>query len=141
MHPSILFCLSARISYTVFNNSKGNRSDIVIRHQALKYDPQPCYLGMCLSNAKIDLSSVILRKASKAAFALSSVLTSTTSATLINKLFSQLIEPILLYAAEQWIPYVHPRKEDKIGITPTFTPSTSQLNTEDIWKRMVYSHY
>ena len=69
------------------------------------------------------------------------MLTPTTSATLINKLFSQLIEPILLYAAEQWIPYVHPRKMDKIGITPTYASPTSQLNTEDIWKRMVYSHY
>ena len=88
----------------------------------------------------IDLNSVMFRKASKAAFALSSMLSPTTSATLINKLFSQLIEPILLYAAEQWIPYVHPRKVDKIGITPTFASPTSQLNTEDIWKRMVYSH-
>ena len=82
--------------YTVFNDSKGNRSDIVIRNQALKYDPQPCYLGICLSNAKIDLNSIMLRKASKASFALSTMLTPTTSATLINKLFSQLIEPILL---------------------------------------------
>ena len=30
---------------------------------------------------------------------------------------------------------------DKIGITSTFASPTSQLNTEDIWKRMVYLHY
>ena len=34
-----------------------------------------------------------------------------------------------------------PRKEDKLGPTITFGSITSQLNTEDVWKRMVYSHY
>ena len=125
----------------VFNGPNCKRSDIVIRQQTLKYDSQPCYLGMCLSNEKMDLNSVMLRKASKAAFALSSMLSSTTSTTLINRLFSQLIEPILLYAVEQWILYVHPRKVDKLGPTTTFASLTSQLNTEDIWKRMVYAHY
>ena len=42
---------------------------------------------------------------------------------------------------EQWIPYIHPRKVDKLGPTTTFASTTSQLNTEDVWKRMVYSHY
>ena len=107
----------------------------------LEYDPQPRCLGVCLSNDKMDLNSVMLRKTSKAAFVLSSMLRSTTSATLLNKLFSQLTERILLYAAEQRIPYVHPRKIDKSGLTPTFASPTSQLNTEDIWRRMVYSHY
>ena len=45
--------------------------------------------------------------------------------TLINKLFSQLIEPILLYAAEQWILYVHPRKVDKLGTMPIYASPTS----------------
>ena len=83
----------------------------------------------------------MIRKASKAAFALSTMLSSSTSATLLNRLFSQLIEPILLYAVEQWIPYVHPRKVEKLGPTATFGSLSSQLNTEDVWKRMVYSHY
>ena len=55
--------------------------------------------------------------------------------------FRKLIEPILLYAVEQWIPYVHPRMIDKSGLTPTLASPTSELNTEDIWKRMIYSHY
>ena len=83
----------------------------------------------------------MIRKASKAAFALSSMLSPSTSATLLNKLFAQLIEPILLYAVEQWIPYIHPRKMDKLGPTTTFVSTTSQLNMEDVWKRMVYTHY
>ena len=127
--------------YTVFNDPQTNRSDIVIQGQTLKYDPCPCYLGMCLSNNRSDLNSVMIRKASKAAFALSTMLSSSTSATLLNRLFSQLIEPILLYAVEQWIPYVHPRKVEKLGPTITFGSITAQLNTEDVWKRMVYSHY
>ena len=107
---------------------------MVVRHQVLKYDPEPCYLGVSLSNDKIDLNSVMLRKASKAAFPLSSMLSATASATLLNRLFSQLIEPILLYAVEQWIPYVHPRMINKSRLTPTFASPTSQLNTEDILK-------
>ena len=99
--------------YTVFNDTQPNRSDIVIHRQTLKYDPHPCYLGMCLSNDRSDLNSVMIRKASKAAFAFSTMLSSSTSATLLNRLFSQLIEPILLYAVEWWIPYV--QKIGQIG--------------------------
>ena len=69
------------------------------------------------------------------------MLSPSTSATLLNRLFTQLIEPILLYAVEQWIPYIHPRKVDKLGPTTTFASITSQLNMEDVWKRMVYAHY
>ena len=127
--------------FTVFNDPQSNKSDIVIQGQTLKFDPRLCYLGMCLSNDRLDLNSVMIRKASKAAFALSTMLSSSTSATLLNRLFSQLIEPILLYAVEQWIPYMHPRKVEKPGPTATFGSLSSQLNTEDIWKRMVYSHY
>ena len=127
--------------FTVFNDPLSSRSDIVIQGQTLKFDPRPCYLGMCLSNDRSDLNSVMIRKASKAAFALSTMLSSSTSATLLNRLFSQLIEPILLYAVEQWIPYVHPQKVEKLGPTFTFGSLSSQLNTEDVWKRMVYSHY
>ena len=49
---------------------------------------------MCVSNDRLDLNSVMIRKASKAAFALSTMLSSSTSATLLNRLFSQLIESI-----------------------------------------------
>ena len=121
--------------FTVFNDPQSSKADIVIQGQTLKFDPRPCYLGMCLSNDRLDLNSVMIRKASKAAFALSTMLSSSTSATLLNRLFLQLIEPILLYAVEQWIPYVHPHKVEKLGSTATFGSLSSQLNTEDIWKR------
>ena len=127
--------------FTVFNDPLSSKSDIVIQGQTLKFDPRPCYLSMCLSNDRSDLNSVMIRKASKAAFAFSTMLSSSTSATLLNRLFSQLIEPILLYAVEQWIPYVHPHTVEKLGPTVTFGSLSSQLNTEDVWKRMVYSHY
>ena len=127
--------------YTVFNDPHSTKSDIVIQGQMLKFDPHPCYLGVCLSNDRLELNSVMIRKASKATFALSTMLSPSTSATLLNRLFSQLIEPILLYAVEQWIPYMHPRKVEKLGPTATFGSLSSQLNTEDVWKRMVYSHY
>ena len=35
--------------YTVYNGSEEiNRGVIIINRQALKFDPQPCYLGVCL---------------------------------------------------------------------------------------------
>ena len=66
---------------------------------------------------------------------------STAAATVINKLFEQLIEPILLYAVEQWIPYIHHRKVDKSGPIDTFSTLSSQLTTEDMWKKFIYPHY
>ena len=145
---TLQYCVANRLKvnlnkscYTVFNDPHSTKSDIVIQGQMLKFDPHPCYLGVCLSNDRLELNSVMIRKASKAAFALSTMLSPSTSATLLNRLFSQLIEPILLYAVEQWIPYMHPRKVERLGPTATFGSLSSQLNTEDVWKRMVYSHY
>ena len=88
-----------------------------------------------------DLNAVMLKKASWAAFALSSILDNTVSAATINKLFNQLIEPILLYGSEQWLPYIHPRKVDHVGLTKTYTCLSTQLSTEKVWKNMTYSHY
>ena len=82
----------------------------------------------------------MLKKASRAAFALSSMLDNTASTT-INKLFNQLIEPILLYRAEQWLPYIHPRSVDQVGLTETYAALNTQLSTEQVWKNMTYSHY
>ena len=62
------------------------------------------------------------------------------SASTINKLFQQLIEPIRLYAVEQWLPYIHPCKLDKDGPTVAFASPATQLATEEVWKSMVYSH-
>ena len=107
----------------------------------LKYDPCPCYLGLCLSDTKADLNNVMLHKATKAAFTLKSMLDNTASATLINTLFAQLIEPILLSGVEQWLPYTHPRKVAQSGPTETYASLTTQLATEQIWKDMVYAHY
>ena len=83
----------------------------------------------------------MLKKASRAAFALSSMLDNTASATTINKLFNQFIEPILLYGAEQWLPYIHPRKVAQVGLTETYAALNTQLSTEQVWKNMTYSHY
>ena len=83
----------------------------------------------------------MLHKATKAAFALKSMLDNTASATLINTLFAQLIKPILLYGVEQWLPYIHPRKVAQSGPTETYASLTTQLDTEQIWKDMVYAHY
>ena len=82
----------------------------------------------------------MLKKASRAAFALSSMLDNTASATTINKLFNQLIEPILLYRAEQWLPYIHPRRVAQVGLTETSAALNTQLSTEQVWKNMT-SHY
>ena len=65
----------------------------------------------------------------------------TVSATTVNKLFNQLIEPILLYGVEQWLPYIYPRKVAQVGLTETFAASNTQLSTEQVWKNMAYSHY
>ena len=83
----------------------------------------------------------MIRKATKAAYALSATLDNCASATIINKLYSQLIEPILLYGAEQWLPYTHPRKINQVGPTETFANLNTQLPTEMVWKGMIYSHY
>ena len=104
---TLQYCVANRLKvnlnkscYTVFNDPHSTKSDIVIQGQMLKFDPHPCYLGVCLSNDRLELNSVMIHKASKAAFALSTMLSPSTSATLLNRLFSQLIEPILLYAVE-----------------------------------------
>ena len=96
--------------YTAYNTPNSNHQPINIEGKALPYEANPCYLGLCLSGSNYELNSIMLKKASHAAFALSSILDNTVSATTINKLFNQLIEPILLYGAEQWLPYIHPRK-------------------------------
>ena len=120
--------------YTAYNTSIANHQPIIIDGKALPYEAKSCYLGLCLSGSKYKLNSIMLKKASWAAFALS-------SATTVNKLFNQLIEPILLYGVEQWLPYIHPRKVAQVGLTETFAASNTQLSTEQIWKNMAYSHY
>ena len=128
--------------YTIFNGTTTTqKTDIPIADQILKYDPKPCYLGLCLSDTKADLNAIMLRKATKAAFALRSMLNNTATATLINTLYAQLIEPILLYGVEQWLPYIHPRKVAQSGPTETYASLTTQLTTEQTWKDMVYAHY
>ena len=115
--------------------------DIAITGQLLWYDPKPCYLGVCLSDIKAEQNSIMLQKASRAAYALRSMIDSTAAATVTNTLFEQLIEPILLYAVEQWLPYIHPRKVDKSGPIDTFSALSSQLTTEDVWKKFIYPYY
>ena len=131
--------LSVNISkscFTVYNCKDSNPPPppqaIVIDGQALQYDTSPCYLGACLSNSRGDFNSIMIRKATKAAYALSATLDNSASATIINKLFSQLIEPILLYGAEQWLPYINPRKINQVGPTETFANLNTKLPTETV---------
>ena len=75
----------------------------------------------------------MLKKASRTAFALSSMLDNTVSATTINKLFNQLIEPILLYRVEQWLPYIQTQEKwlkwgcprPSLPLTPSYPLSRS----------------
>ena len=97
---------------------------------------------MCLSGSKYDLNSIMLKKATRAAFTLSTMLDNTASATTIIRLFIQLIEPILLYGVQQWLPYIHHCKVAKTGPTNIlFASLNTQLSTEQVWKGMMYSHY
>ena len=128
--------------YTVYNAPKTvSCSDIAINGQLLRFDPKPCYLEVCLSDNKSEQNSIMLQKAFRAAYGLRSMIDNTAVAAVINKLFEQLIEPILLYAVEQWLPYIHPRKVDKFDPIDTFSSLSCQLNTEEGWKRFIYSHY
>ena len=127
INTTLQYCQANKLTV---NTSHTNHQPIIIEGKALPYDAHPCYLGLCLSGSKYDLNSVMLKKASRAAFALSSMLDNTVSATTINKLFNQLIEPILLYGSEQWLPYIHPRKVDQVGPTKTYAALNTQLSTE-----------
>ena len=121
--------------YTVFNDIPNTtHPDIVV------IVVKPCYLGLCLSNTKSDLNCTMINKATSAAYGLRNMLDNTASATTINHLFSQLIEPIL-YDAEQWLPYYHPRKIHQHGPKDTFTTSPTQLPTEQVWKDLIYALY
>ena len=148
INPTLQYCqankLTVNISkscYTAYNTSQTNHQAIIIDGKALPYESNPCYLGLCMSGSKYDLNMVMLKKATRAAFALSSMLDNTASAQTIAKLFNQLIEPILLYGAEQWLTYIHPRKVEQVGSTKTFAYLNTQLSTEQVWKGMTYSHY
>ena len=127
--------------YTAYSTATADHCPLVVDGQALPYEASPCYLGLCVSGSKYELNTFMLKKASRAAFALSSMLDHTVSATTINKLFDQLVEPILLYGVEQWLPYIHPRKVAQVGLTETFAAPNTQLSTEQTWKNMTYSHY
>ena len=127
--------------YTAYSTATADHCPLVVDGQALPYEANPCYLGLCMSGSKYELNSFMLKKASRAAFALSSMLDHTVSTTTINKLFDQLVEPILLYGIEQWLPYIHPRKVAQVGLTETFAAPNTQLSTEQAWKNMTYSHY
>ena len=121
-HANRLWVNISKSCYSIFNSPKDTPcTDITIDGQSLKFNPKPCYLGLCISDSKPDLNSIMLSKGTRASFALRSMLDHTATATTINKLFSQLIEPILLYGAEQWMPYIHPRKVDQAGPAGTFT--------------------
>ena len=128
--------------YSVFNTPKSTvHRDIVVQDQPLRYESTPCYLGVCMSDIKAAQNSVMLQKASRATYALRSMLDNTVAAKVVNKLYEQLIEPILLYAVEQWLPYIHPRMVDKSGPVETFASPSSQLSTEYVWKKFIYPHY
>ena len=123
----------AKSCYSVFNTPKStSHRDLAVSNQLLHYEAAPCYLGVSLSDNKAEQNfSAILQKASRASYALRSMLDSAVAAKVVNKLYEQLIEPILLYAVEQWLPYIHPCMVDKSGPVKTFASPSSQLSTED----------
>ena len=128
--------------YTIFNApSSTAHNDLAVTGQLLRYKSKPCYLGVGLSDNKAEQNSIMLQKASRASYALRSMIDNTVEAKVVNKLYEQLIEPILLYAVEQWLPYIHPRIVDKSGPIGTFSAPSSQLPTEDTWKKFIYPHY
>ena len=88
-HANRLKVNISKSCHTAFNNS-GNtpHPDIIIDAQALKFDPKPCYLGLCLSNSKSNLNSFMIGKVSRAAYALRYMLDNAASAKTINQLFS-----------------------------------------------------
>ena len=132
----------AKSCYSVFNTPKStSHRDLAVSNQLLRYESAPSYVGVSLSDNKAEQNSVMLQKASRASYALRSLLDSTVAAKVVNKLYEQLIEPILLYAVEQWLPYIHPRMVDKSGPIETFASPSSQLSTEDTWKKFIYPHY
>ena len=131
-----------KLCYTVFNTpSSTPHPDLAVTGQLLCYESKPCYLGVCLPDNKAEQNSIMLQKASRASYALPFVINNTVAAKVVNKLFEQLIEPILLYAIEQWLHYIHPCKVDKSGPIATFSTPSSQLPTEDTWKKFIYPHY
>ena len=132
----------AKSCYTVFNAPKSTtHCDLAVSNQLLRYESTPCYLGVSLSDKKAEQNSVMLQKASRASYAPRSMIDSTVAAMVVNKLKELLIEPILLHAVEQWLPYIHPRMVDKSGPIETFASPSSQLSTEDTWKKFIYPHY
>ena len=123
----------AKSCYTVFNAPKSTpHHDLAVSSLLLHYESTPCYLGISLSDNKAEQNSVMLQKASWASYALRSMIDSTVAAKVVNKLYEQLIEPILLYAVELWLPFIHPRMVDKWGPIETFASPSSQF---------IYPHY
>ena len=132
----------AKSCYNIYHNKNSTPpTDLLVHDQVLKYNNKPCYLGLCISASKADKNSIMIRKATKAAFALRSMLDNTVSAKVINQLFTQLIKPILMYGVEQWLPYIHPRKIEQEERIQTFSSLNTQLPTEQTWKDIVYSQY
>ena len=93
------FCVNmAKSCYTVFHAPRSTpHYDLAVSNQLLRYESNPCYLGVSLSDNKAEQNSVMLQKASRASYALRSMINSTVAAKVVNKLYEQLIEPILLY--------------------------------------------
>ena len=139
INATLQYCKSNKLTvniskscYTAYSTANAAHHPLIVDGQALPYEANPCYLGLCLSGSKYKLNSFMLKKPSRAAFALSSMLDNTVSTTTINKLFNQLVEPILLYGVEQWLPYIHPRKVAQVGLTETFAAPNTQLSTEQV---------
>ena len=135
-----LTCISCAILYLTPPAST-HYPDLAVTGPLLRYESKPCYLGVCLSDNKAEQNSIMLQKASRASYALRSMIDNTVAAKVVNKLYEHLIEPILLYAVVQWLPHIHPRMVDKSSTIETFSTPSSQLPTEDNWKKFIYPHY
>ena len=104
-----------KLCYTIFNApSSTHHPDLAVTGQLLSYESKPCYLGVCLSDNKAEQNSIMLQKASRVSYALRSMVDNTVAAKVVNKLYEQFIEPILLYTVVWLInlvlskPLLHP---------------------------------
>ena len=94
--------------YTIFNApSSTPHPDPAVTGQLLRSESKPCYLGVCLSDNKAEQNSIMLQKASWVSYALRSMIDNTVAAKVVNKLYEQLIEPILLYAVAPLYPLLY----------------------------------
>ena len=126
----------AKSCYTVFNAPRStSHHDLAVSSQLLRYESNPCYLGVSLSDNRAEQNYVMLQKASRASYALRS-----TALLLPRWLINSMNNSLSPFSSTRWSSG-SPRMVDKSGPIETFASPSSQLSTEDTWKKFIYQHY